>query len=57
VEGTVGVDQEIPPLSEVPTTLPALAPVDTTYAPFAPDVLDQYENGKVVDTQLIPSSE
>jgi hypothetical protein len=55
--GTVDIDQEMPPLSDVPTTLPELAPVDTTYAPFPPDVLDQNEDGKVVVVQLMPSSE
>jgi hypothetical protein len=57
VEGTVDIDQEMPPLSDVPTTLPELAPVDTTYAPFPPDVLDQNEDGKVVVVQLMPLSE
>jgi hypothetical protein len=51
----VGAVQEMPPLlMDDPTTVPA---VDTTYAPLPPEVLDQVENGRVVENQLMPLSE
>jgi hypothetical protein len=56
VPGIVGAVQLIPS-NDLPTAFELLIPVDTIYAPFPPEVLDQYPNGNEDAVQLTPLSE